>query len=200
MVVVLAIERAIFYNWKHFWLETDSTLVLHAFSHPKSVHWSIYNRWMNCINHINHINFRISHIYREGNVCVAKLASFGAQSSGYTWWDSPPSFVVQQFLKYRQELPFYRFSQSNSFGYGLALPNYFVYLSSLIYLDGVFLVRQGLECQHSWDVNLYFSFAPLDPPLLLKIKKDCPARHWKRNDNVSLMPLMTVQLLGSLFN
>ncbi|KAG4988622.1 hypothetical protein JHK82_030960 [Glycine max] len=110
MVVVLAIERAIFYNWKHFWLETDSTLVLHAFSHPKSVHWSIYNRWMNCINHINHINFRISHIYREGNVCVAKLASFGAQSSGYTWWDSPPSFVVQQFLKYRQELPFYRFS------------------------------------------------------------------------------------------
>ncbi|KAH1224871.1 hypothetical protein GmHk_11G031905 [Glycine max] len=47
---------------------------------------------------------------REGNVCVAKLASFGAQSSGYTWWDSPPSFVVQQFLKYRQELPFYRFS------------------------------------------------------------------------------------------
>ena len=79
MVVVLAIERAIFYNWKHFWLETDSTLVLHAFSHPKSVHWSIYNRWMNCINHINHINFRISHIYREGNVCVAKLASFGAQ-------------------------------------------------------------------------------------------------------------------------
>lgn len=170
MVVVLAIERAIFYNWKHFWLETDSTLVLHAFSHPKSVHWSIYNRWMNCINHINHINFRISHIYREGNVCVAKLASFGAQSSGYTWWDSPPSFVVQEFLKYRQELPFYRFSQSNSFGYGLVLLNCFVYLSSLIYLKGNLFgeIGIGMPKQLGCQPILFLCGSP--SPLLIKKK------------------------------
>lgn len=53
------------------------TLLLLAFSHPKSVHWSINTSWTNCINHTNHINFRIYHIYREGNACTDKLAFFG---------------------------------------------------------------------------------------------------------------------------
>ena len=41
----------------------------------------------------NNFNFRITHIYRKNNARAYKLASYGTQSFGYTWWDSLPSFV-----------------------------------------------------------------------------------------------------------
>lgn len=37
-------------------------------------------------------------IYREVNACADKLAVLGSQGLGYTWWHSPPSFVLRSSL------------------------------------------------------------------------------------------------------
>lgn len=75
MAAILAIEKSVHFKWIHFWLETDFMLLLHAFSHPLRVHWSLYTHWMNCKKPTNNLNFRITHIYCEGNACANKLAS-----------------------------------------------------------------------------------------------------------------------------
>ncbi|KHN28949.1 hypothetical protein glysoja_025743, partial [Glycine soja] len=60
--------------------------------------------WMTCIKLTADSNFCISHIYCEGNICADRLISFGAQYLGYFWWDSPPFFVSQELLRYKQGL------------------------------------------------------------------------------------------------
>ncbi|XP_058776007.1 uncharacterized protein LOC131650311 [Vicia villosa] len=62
---ILAIEIARQKNWTNLWLETDSKLVVLAFSKPDIVPWTLRNRWENVIHHTRSINFSITHIYRE---------------------------------------------------------------------------------------------------------------------------------------
>lgn len=81
------------FGWKlilNFWLQ--------AYSDPFLVHWSIYTRCLNCIKLTQSFSFRITHIYREVNACADKLVVLGSQGLGYTWWHSPPSFVLRSSL------------------------------------------------------------------------------------------------------
>lgn len=41
------------------------------------VPWKHLNRWSNCIYITKSMDFKVSHIYKEGNTCVDSLASYG---------------------------------------------------------------------------------------------------------------------------
>jgi len=46
---MIAIEVAFDKGWRKLWLETDSMIVMLAFSSSFLVPWSIRNRWANCL-------------------------------------------------------------------------------------------------------------------------------------------------------
>ncbi|KAK9931139.1 hypothetical protein M0R45_018433 [Rubus argutus] len=94
IAVIKAIELAWIRDWKHVWLEVDSTLVLHFLKSPNLVPWQLRVNWGNCLFRISQMQFRCSHIFREGNKVADALANFGLTSDTMVWWDSPPAFVV----------------------------------------------------------------------------------------------------------
>lgn len=55
------------------------------------------------------MNFYVSHIFREGNTCANKLASFGLTAPGFLWWDTIPPFIREDLFGNRFGLPSYRF-------------------------------------------------------------------------------------------
>ena len=46
-----------------------------AFTVKTNVPWMLRNRWNTCLNYCGKIRFRVTHIFREGNLCVDKLAN-----------------------------------------------------------------------------------------------------------------------------
>lgn len=65
-------------GWSNLRLECDSQLVVAAFSSPNIYSsWKHLNRWSNCIYITKSMDFKVSHIYKEGNTCVDSLASYG---------------------------------------------------------------------------------------------------------------------------
>ncbi|PRQ52336.1 putative ribonuclease H-like domain-containing protein [Rosa chinensis] len=57
MAVIKAIELTWVRDWKHIWLEVDSSLVLGYIRIPSLVHWSLRVRWLNCLYKISQMNF-----------------------------------------------------------------------------------------------------------------------------------------------
>ena len=57
-------------KWFNFRLETDYRFAVMAFGNDSIVPWSLSNRWFNCKKLLLHMNFLVSHIYREGNQCA----------------------------------------------------------------------------------------------------------------------------------
>jgi ribonuclease HI len=106
---MLAIETAVNKGWSQLWLESDSMLVVKAFSSSKVVPWALRNRWDNCLARISNMNFFVSHIYREGNHCADKLASLGLTLPGFTWWNQIPPQLRDDFGRNRLGMPSYRF-------------------------------------------------------------------------------------------
>jgi len=49
MATIMAIEFDASNNRSKLWLETNSQLLVHAFTHPTIVHWTLYTKWMNCM-------------------------------------------------------------------------------------------------------------------------------------------------------
>ena len=43
------------------------------------------------------MNFRVSHVFREGNSAADVLANYGADHDGAHWWDALPQFLVSSF-------------------------------------------------------------------------------------------------------
>lgn len=78
--IYIAVEK----GWSKIWMECDSTLVVQAYSNPDIVSWRTRTKWMNCVKLASTLDFRISHVCREGNHCVDKSATFGATSKCYT--------------------------------------------------------------------------------------------------------------------
>ncbi|PRQ28207.1 putative ribonuclease H-like domain, acyl-CoA desaturase [Rosa chinensis] len=78
MAVIKAIELAWVRDWKHIWLEVDSSLILNFLHSPQMVPWQLQVAWKNCVHHISMMQFRCSHIFREGNQVADALANFGA--------------------------------------------------------------------------------------------------------------------------
>lgn len=104
-----AIELAHAKGWKKLWLECDSMLVVEAFKTDEGVPWRLQNRWNNCKAITRNMSFIVSHIFREGNTCADRLASHGLTIQGFSWWDSIPNFIREDFFRNRFSLPFFRF-------------------------------------------------------------------------------------------
>ncbi|MCI24036.1 ribonuclease H protein [Trifolium medium] len=82
-----AIELAHNRNQTNLWLESDSTLVVQAFSNASLVPWELSNKWLNCTIIARNMNFVVSHVYREGNQCANKLANIGLGLDSFTFWN-----------------------------------------------------------------------------------------------------------------
>ncbi|KAM5575738.1 hypothetical protein ABKV19_014599 [Rosa sericea] len=92
--VMEAIKVASERGWQKLWLETDSVLVVHYFKAPQLVPWKLRVAWANCVQCVQLMQFKVSHIYREGNALADKLADFGATNMGSIWYIKVPSFVT----------------------------------------------------------------------------------------------------------
>jgi ribonuclease HI len=106
---MIAIEVAHEKGWRNFWLETDSKIVMLAFSSSFIVPWHIRNRWSNCLIKARQMNFIISHIFREGNTCADLLANMGLSINDTIWWDEAPNEIRQEMIRNKLGLPNYRF-------------------------------------------------------------------------------------------
>ena len=109
MAVITAIEIAWVRDWKHIWLEVDSSLVLDYIRSPSLVPWQLRIRWLNCLYRISQMHFRSSHIFREGNKVADALANYGTSLSAQEWWDTPPPFVLSYCNSDILGLPQFRF-------------------------------------------------------------------------------------------
>jgi len=63
-----AMEEAQKMGLTNVWLECDYALVCATFTSRKNV---------TCLNYCGKIRFRVTHIFREGNMCADKLANLG---------------------------------------------------------------------------------------------------------------------------
>lgn len=63
------------------------------FSNPHMVPWRQRVPWLNCLFLARQLHFFVSHIYREGNSLVDKLANFDAFNSSSIWWLTLPRFL-----------------------------------------------------------------------------------------------------------
>ncbi|XP_019435871.1 PREDICTED: uncharacterized protein LOC109342316 [Lupinus angustifolius] len=106
---ILAIAMAKWKGWSVVWLECDSSMVVDIFKGKFQVPWKLRNSWSKCCRILNVLNFRVYHIYREGNTCVDKLASFRVNSMVNSWWNSTPSFLLHEYNRNRLLLPNYSF-------------------------------------------------------------------------------------------
>jgi ribonuclease HI len=96
--VIRAIEIAFQNHWGNLWLETNSSCVVAAFNNPnKPVAWSLRNRWKNALHMTTHMNFMVSHIYREGNQVADLLATHGLSLPSIVYWNTLPLFVKHSF-------------------------------------------------------------------------------------------------------
>ncbi|KAL6187555.1 hypothetical protein ACLB2K_038953 [Fragaria x ananassa] len=103
MAVIKAIELAWMRDWKHVWLEVDSSLVINFLRSPHLVPWQLRVEWGNCLHRISQMHFRSSHIFREvfhfkagflqipkkPNHCLVKLKGLC-----FDWWDDV-SFLLK---------------------------------------------------------------------------------------------------------
>lgn len=110
MVVIKAIELAWVRDWKHIWLEVDSSLVLDYIRRPSLVPWPLRVRWLNCLYRISKMNFKATHIFREGNKIADALANQGTSCSELMWWDEPPPFILLSYNNDVRGMPQFRFS------------------------------------------------------------------------------------------
>jgi len=63
--VLHAMKEAQKMGLTNVWLECDS-----AFTVGTNVPWMLWNQWNTCLNYCGKIKFRVTHIFREGNMCV----------------------------------------------------------------------------------------------------------------------------------
>ncbi|XP_019431828.1 PREDICTED: uncharacterized protein LOC109338930 [Lupinus angustifolius] len=109
LAAILAIQTAFSKGWHLVWLECDSSWVVEIFRGSMAVPWKLSNLMLKCRNTMLAMQIKISHIYREGNICADKLANYGVTSRCDSWWTSLPTFILPDFHRNRLLLPNYRF-------------------------------------------------------------------------------------------
>jgi ribonuclease HI len=108
-----AIEIAFQHHWNNLWLETDSSLVVAAFNNPhKLVFWNLRNRWKNVLTMVGHMNFMVTHIYREGNQAADLLANHGLSQNTILFWQQTPLFLCDSISKNKLGIPSFRYCSS----------------------------------------------------------------------------------------
>lgn len=87
MGFIIIVELVDLKGWFPFCIETDSlSLVCKVKSNSQDVPWISGVRWRRCLNIQRNNNFIISHIFRERNGVVDKIANDGLRLSDFTWW------------------------------------------------------------------------------------------------------------------
>jgi len=108
--VIHAMEEAQKMGLTNVWLECDSALVYVVFIARTNVTWKLRNQWNTCLNYCGKIRFRITHIFREGNVCTDKLANFGfIHRESFHWYNRLPSSLFLELFMNRYSLLMYFF-------------------------------------------------------------------------------------------
>jgi ribonuclease HI len=108
-----AIELASQFNWKNIWIETDSTLVVSAFTtRSDCVPWFLRNRCHNSLSLLTGLNCFITHIHREGNMFSDFLANHGLSLPSFTHWLDAPDFIKSCLEKNHLSVPNFRFCDS----------------------------------------------------------------------------------------
>jgi len=107
MGLIIAMESAASNSWDRLWLECDSSSVVDAFKNHSLIPVRLRNRWHNCFQH--GLMVICSHIFREGNCCADKLASFDHALTDTIWYSSLPLSLSTDFARDRNGLPNYRF-------------------------------------------------------------------------------------------
>lgn len=85
-------------------------------------YWSLRNRWINYMEATRNMNFMMSHIYRENNVCVDALANIDLNIHCFVWWQDAPGNIRLEVVKNMLGMP-------KGLGY---IPLFFLY--ALIFL------------------------------------------------------------------
>ncbi|KAK3229362.1 hypothetical protein Dsin_001243 [Dipteronia sinensis] len=89
----LAINYAWNLGWHRIWLESDSSYVVQLLSiRSNQVTWRVRQAWQRCIHQILHMEFQVSHIFREGNQVANALSKHALGLSSDSWLSSTPSF------------------------------------------------------------------------------------------------------------
>ncbi|XP_019455095.1 PREDICTED: uncharacterized protein LOC109356219 [Lupinus angustifolius] len=109
LAVIMAVLIAHDNGWRSIWLECDSKVVVDIFDGSKSVPWRLSNLMNKCNSTLSSMNFKVTHIFRQGNACADKLATYGVSSKVDTWWNYMPNFLYEDFYRNRNLLPNYRF-------------------------------------------------------------------------------------------
>lgn len=84
-------------------------MVIQSYSNSNLVSWKLKTRWLNCITLTRQIQFHVSHIYREDNMCVDELTNVSFYTRCFTWWDLPHRCIWNDFNRNRYNIIFYRF-------------------------------------------------------------------------------------------
>ncbi|OVA11793.1 hypothetical protein BVC80_49g27 [Macleaya cordata] len=92
--VIFAINYAVERDWRKLWLECDSLFILLTIKNPRMVPWHLRVAWQNCMFKLRGLDFRCSHIYKEGNGVPDCLAGMGERLVEQQWWTNapPPGF------------------------------------------------------------------------------------------------------------
>ena len=97
-------------GFTNVWLECDSALVRVVFTTRTNVPCMFCNRWNTCLNYYGKIRFRITHIFREENTCLYKLANLGfIHIKSFHWYNRISSSLFLKFFMNRYSLPIYHF-------------------------------------------------------------------------------------------
>lgn len=102
--ILIAFSR----GWHHLWLESDSSYVVNLLSTRSSqVPWKYRNQWLQILECLNAMEFKVSHIYREGNSVADALSNLATDG----FWDTAPASVCSLVFRDMFGLPYYRFPQ-----------------------------------------------------------------------------------------
>jgi len=99
MGAILGIELAWSKGFRRIWLECDSSLLYQAFSSFNLIPWSLRGRWRKCIKICKEIDFKVSHIFYEGNHCADKLVALRIENKlDFKWYDVLPAVIKLDFF------------------------------------------------------------------------------------------------------
>ncbi|CAL0304839.1 unnamed protein product [Lupinus luteus] len=84
-------------------------LVMDIFNGNTNPPWKLLRKWNHCKHLLSSMTWVVSHVYREGNTCADKLANFGLSINTTRWWNHAPSFILNDVIRNRLNLPNYRF-------------------------------------------------------------------------------------------
>ncbi|KAE9620110.1 putative ribonuclease H-like domain-containing protein [Lupinus albus] len=84
--------------WNCIWLECDSSLVVDISKGKGSPPWMLLNKWLKCRDILASMDYKVTHIFREDNVCADRLANYGISSNCFTFWDTIPQFLLYELM------------------------------------------------------------------------------------------------------